>query len=248
MATQHFKPTLLAGIVYAREIGSSSPLLPIGGVQELSLDYEVKKIEQVNTAGGGGKRSTIERVENFLVKGKLQDLNAVNIARCLRSTSTEVAAGTVVDELHTAYRGGLAALAKPSPTAVTVKTAADVTIAPTNYEVRPEGIYFYDDAPDIAVLPAGTAVKISYAHSGYNLHELLTRASPILHMQFAGMNEAELDAPFLVDLWRVQQGLMKSLSLISGDAYAVLDFEGEVLSDPTRTGVGISKFAQIRQV
>ena len=34
---------------------------------------------------------------------------------------------------------------------------------------------------------------------------------------------------------------------VSGDAFATLDFEGEVLLDPTRTGVGVSKYAYIRQ-
>ena len=245
MAIKTYRPTILAGILYAREIGSTLPLMAIGGVQEMTTDISSKKITQANTSGGGGNRASLERVEDFMVKAKLQDLNAVNIARCLRSVSSEVIAGTVVDELQTATRGGLIKLLHPSPTAVVLKTALDVVISAVNYEVRPEGIYIYEDAPAIAT-PA-TPVKVSYAHSGYDVHQLLTRSSPLLHLYFAGMNEVESDAPFLVDLWRVQQSLTKSLALISADAFATLDFEGEVLQDPTRAGVGISKYAYIRQ-
>lgn len=240
-----FRPTLLAGIVYAREIGSTSPLVPIGGVQEMTLDITNKKIQQKNTSGGGGNRASIEHIEEFMVKAKLQDLNPINMARCLRATQSEVLTGTVVDELQTATRGGLIKLEHPGATTVVLKTAADVVISAVNYEARPEGIFVYDDAPAITV--AATPVKVSYAHSGYDVLELLTRASPLLHLYFAGMNEADSNAPFLVDLWRVQQGLTKSLALISADAFATLDFEGEVLQDPTRTGVGISKYAFIRQ-
>lgn len=245
MAIKIFRPTLLSGIVYAREIGSTQALMPIGGVQEMTLDITNKKIQQKNTSGGGGNRASMERVEDFKVKAKLQDLNPINMARCLRATQSEVLTGTVVDELQSASRGGLLRLAHPGATTVVLKTAADVVISAANYEVRPEGLYIYEDAPAIAT-PA-TPVKVSYAHSGYDVIELLTRASPFLHLFFAGMNEAESNAPFLVDLWRVQQGLTKSLALISADAFATLDFEGEVLQDPTRAGVGISKYAYIRQ-
>ena len=245
MALKIFRPTLLAGIVYAREIGSTLPLMSIGGVQEMTLDIGGKKITQANTSGGGGNRASIERVEDFMVKAKLQDLNVINMARCLRATQSEVIAATVVDELQTATRGGLIKLNHPNPTAVVLKTAADEVILAANYEARPEGLYVYEDAAAITI--ANTPVKVSYAHSGYDIHQLLTRASPLLHLYFAGMNEAESNAPFLVDLWRVQQSLTKSLALISADAFATLDFEGEVLQDPTRTGVGISKYAYIRQ-
>ena len=245
MALKIFRPTVLAGVMYAREIGSTGPLVSIGGLQEASLDIGVKKITQQNTSGGGGNRASLERVENFMVKAKLQDLNAVNMARCLRANQAEVVAGTVVDELQTATRGGLIKLDHPNPTAVVLKTAADVVISAANYEARPEGLYVFDDAAAITI--ANTPVKVSYAHSGYDVFQLLTRTSPLLHLYYAGMNEVESNVPFLVDLWRVQQSLTKSFALISGDAFATLDFEGEVLQDPTRTGVGISKYAYIRQ-
>ena len=245
MALKIFRPTLLAGILYAREIGSTAPLVEIGGVQELTLDINIKKITQKNMSGGGGNRASIERIEDFMVKAKLQDLNPINMARCLRATQSEVLAGTVVDELQTATRGGLIKLEHPGATTVVLKTAADVVISAVNYEVRPEGLYIFEDAPAITL--AATPVKVSYAHGGYDVMQLLSRASPLLHLFFAGMNEAESNAPFLVDLWRVQQGLTKSLALISADAFATLDFEGEVLQDPTRSGVGISKYANIRQ-
>ena len=47
--------------------------------------------------------------------------------------------------------------------------------------------------------------------------------------------------PVIVDLWRVSQGVTKQLTLIK-KGFGALDIEGEVLQDPGKTGVGISRY------
>lgn len=142
----------------------------------------------------------------------------------------------------TAYEGGLIRLAHLKPTTVVVKKAAVTIAAAGNYEVRPEGIFILEGAPDII---DADALTVDYAHSGYDLIQALTNAAPILEMAYAGVNEAMEGASSVVDLFRVQMGATKGLGLIDKD-FGTLDVEGEVLLDPTKTGAGLSKFFRVQ--
>ena len=243
---------MMSGVVYAREVGFAGPMQPIGGIEELTLAIDETKTNQANTSSpGGGNRATVNRINELTLTATLQDLNPVNLARAVRATHTEVAANTVVDALHTAYADGLLALPHVLPSAVVVKDSSDATIpAAGNYEVRPEGLWFFHGANAFGANPS-MAVKVSYAHSGFDLMEALTRASPILEMRFAGLNEAFTDGtvgatPQLVDIYRVSMSATQGLNLISSGEFATLAIEGEVLQDPTKTGVGVSKYFAVR--
>lgn len=249
--TRVFRPTMMSGIVYAREVGAAVPMQPIGGVEELTLGIDENKINQANTSTpGGGNRATVNRINELTFAATLQDLSPINLARALRATHTEVEANTVTDAAYTAYKDGLLPLPHVLPTSVVVKDSSNATIpAAGNYEVRPEGIWFYDNANAFGA-NATMAVKVSYAHSGFDVLEALTRSSPILEMRFAGLNEAFGDgtvgaAPQLVDIYRVSMSATQGLNLISAGEFATLAIEGEVLQDPTKTGVGISKYFKV---
>ena len=60
-------------------------------------------------------------------------------------------------------------------------------------------------------------------------------------LRFGGLNEADSGRPVIFDLWRVSQGVAKQLTLIK-KGFGALDIEGVVLQDPTKTGVGISRY------
>ena len=259
LTSRIFRPTMMAGIVYAREVGSALALQSIGGIEELTLAIDETKITQANTSSsGGGNRAVVYRINEMTLTAKLQDLNPINLARSLRAMHTEVAAGTVTDEVATARAGGLTRLAHLQPATVVVRGAADAVVsAAGNFEVRPEGLFWYDDSAAITAAKAawvianpglepedfpGLAIEVDYAHSGYDVLQALTAAAPILEMSFSGVNEAQEDAPSVVDFWRVQLSATKGLNLISAGAFAELDIEGEVLRDPTKTGAGVSKY------
>lgn len=257
LSTRVFRPTMMAGIVYAREVGSVQPLQPIGGVEEFTVAIDEAKITQANTSSsGGGNRAVAYRINEMTLAAKLQDLNPVNLARSLRSGLQAVLAGTVTDELATARAGGLTRLAHLQPSAVVVRNAATNAAigAAGNFEVRAEGLFWYDDSAAIeaartahvAATPSvpfpGLPIEVDYAHSGYDVIQALTAAAPILEMSFSGVNEALEDAPSVVDFFRVQLSATKGLNLISAGAFATLDIEGEVLRDPTKTGAGVSKY------
>lgn len=243
MTTRIFRPSLNAGQVYARAVGSAQPLQSIGGVEELSLNIEEETIKQTDySRAGGGTRAQVKRVDSVMMTATLQDLNVVNLARAVFGTASSVVAATVTDEAVTAYRGGLVRLANLSPTSVVVKDADDATIpAAGNYEVRPEGLFI----PADSAITNGQALKVSYAHSGYDLVQALTTAAPVLEITFAGVNEADEGRPSVVDLFRVQMGATKGLGLIDKE-FGTLEIEGEVLLDPTKTGAGLSRFFRVQ--
>lgn len=249
LSTRVFRPTMMAGIVYAREVGSNQPMQAIGGVEELTLAIDENKITQANfETSGGGNRAAVFRINEMTLAAKLQDLNPINLARTLRGIHTEVAASTVTDELGKAIAGGLTPTAHINPTTVVVRVEGGAVIAAAdNYEVRPEGIFWLDDAPALDSAPeGGLDIEFDYAFAGYDVIEALTRSAPIMEFMFAGVNEAGEDAASIVDIWRVQLSATKGLNLISAGAFATLPIEGEVLRDPTKTGAGISKYMRKR--
>jgi hypothetical protein len=264
LSTRVFRPTMMSGVVYAREVGSTEPLQPIGGVEELTLAIDEAKIVQANyESPGGGNRATVFRINEMTLAAKLQDLNPINLARTLRGIHTEVAASTVTNEAGVARAGGLIRTAHINPTTVVINASPGgaVIAASGNYEVRPEGVWFFDTSPAVAAartawetanptldesLFPGLAVEIDYAFGGYDVIEALVRSAPLLEFTFAGINEAGEDAAAIVDLWRVQLSATRGLNLISAGAFATLDIEGEVLRDPTKTGAGTSKYMRKR--
>lgn len=263
-STLVFRPTMTAGTIYGREVGSVEPMQSLGGCEELTLNFDETKITQANfQTSGGGNRATVYRVNEATMAAKLQDLNPINLARGLRALRSEVLAGTVTNEAATARAGGLVLLAHLNPSTVVVNAAPGgaAIAAAGNFEVRPEGLFFLDDSPAIAAAKAawetanptldpdefpGLAIEVDYAHSGYDVLEVLTRAAPIMEFYFAGMNEAMAGAASGVHLFRCQQGLTQALSLISGSNFATLDIEAEILLDPTKTGAGKSKYMTFR--
>lgn len=242
--TQIYRPSMNVGQVYAKPYGAASLPVPIGNVLELSLEHteDVQKQDDM-TALGGGVHAETRRVTEVKIKLKLADLNVVNLARAVLGTVTGVASGTVTDEPHEATLGGLVRLAHIQPTTVVVKkgatagAATEVTAA-GNYEVRPEGIYLLIAAPGLV---NGDKLWVSYAYGDYAAIEALTTKSVELAMTFGGLNEAGSGKPTVVDLFRCSQGVTKSLALIN-KGFGALDVEGSVLIDPTKTGVGISRY------
>lgn len=244
MLTQRiFRPTLNAGSVYARLAGSAAALQSIGGIAELQLNIEeeIKKQKDFSRAGGGN-RAQVNRIEAVTMAAKLQDLNPVNLARVVFGNTSEVEGGTVTDEPVVGYKGGLIRLEHLNPSAVVLQKNNVTIAAAANYEVRPEGLFVFDNAPGIA---NADALTVDYAHSGYDVIEALTQAAPTLEMLFAGVNEAMDGTNSTVELYRVRTGALKSWGLINDD-FAELEIEGEVLLDPTKSGAGISKFFKVR--
>lgn len=242
--TKIYKPSMNVGQVYARPFGAATLPVPIGNVLELSLEHkeDVQKQDDM-TALGGGVHAETRRVTEVTVKMKLADLNVVNLARATLGTVTGVESGTTVDEPHTATLGGLVRLKHIQPTAVTVKKGADALTATAvtaagNYEVRPEGILLLAGAPGVT---DADLLWVSYSYASYAAIEALTTKAVELELTFGGLNEADGGKPTVVEIYRASQGVTKSLALIN-KGFGALEVEGSVLIDPSKTGVGVSRY------
>jgi hypothetical protein len=238
-----YRPVARVGQFYAAVYGSQV-LVPMGNVLEATTE-QTESVEKQDdmTALGGGTHAELRRVTGVMFKAKLADLNVVNISRALRGTVAAQDAGTVTDAPYTATRGALIPLPHTGVTGLTVKQgasagAATVVTAAGNYELRPEGLWVQDAAPGIT---DGAQLWLSYAHADQVVIEALTAATPQLYIRFAGLNEVDSGKPNIVDLWRVSQGVTKQLALINS-GFTTLDIEGEVLKDPTKTGIGVSQY------
>ena len=237
--TKIYKPAMLVGQVYARAYGATTPHIPIGNVLKLEIEHSEDVITQEDmTKLGGGTYAEVRRVKEVAIKMELADLNTTNLQRALLGTSATVAGATVTGEEHTVALGGLVRLAHIQPTAVVLKKGVTVVAAAGNYEVRPEGIYIL---PTATGLEDADAITVGYSYGEYAAIEALTTKAVELELTFGGLNEADEGKAVLVEIWRASQGVTKSLALIQ-DKLGALDVEGTVLMDPTKVGVGISKY------
>lgn len=242
---QIYRPAALVGQVYAKAYGATDILRPIGNVLELVTEYKEEVETQDNmTIAGGGIHSERRRVTGATTKAKLADINIVNIARAVFGVISPEDAGTVTDAPYKAYLNALLPLPHIGLSAVTIKVgatplAATPVSAPGNFEVRPEGIWFLADAPG---LDDADDIFVSYSYADQVVVEHLVTKAPELQMRFAGVNEVNEGKPAIVDLWRVSQGIAKQLALVQAKGFLNLEVEGSLMEDPTRTGVGISKF------
>jgi hypothetical protein len=242
---QIYKPAFTVGQVYARPYGvAAAPRTPVGNVLVLELSHseDVKKQPDM-TRLGGGTYAQARRINGVAVKLELADWNPVNFTRAIFGTAAVTAGAAVVDEPHTARLGGLLRLAGLQPSAVTVKKGVDVIDA-ENYEVRPEGIFIPDG---VAGIVEADPLLVSYTHPEMVNMEALTSTAPELELTFGGLNEAESGKPVVVDIWRLASGITKTLALMQTD-FGKLSIEGEVLKDPTKSGVGVSPYYRVQMV
>ena len=234
-----YAPSGLVGKIYAVPYNSVGALVPIGNVLEAATEQSesVEKQDDM-TALGGGTHAEIRRVTGVKFTAKLADLNIVNMARALLGTVSAQDAGTVVDVPYIARLGGLIPLPHIHITDLVIKKGASPVVAAGNYDLLPEGIWIRADAAGVA---EADPILVSYSYADQVVIEALTTKAPELTLRFGGLNEADSGRPVIMDLWRVSQGITKQLTLIK-KGFGAIDIEGEVLQDPTKTGVGISRY------
>lgn len=244
MSAAIYYPYLGVGKLYARVAGAAAGLIDIGDASKLDLAVkEDKKKQMDSTKLGGGVRATVSRITEVTLSMTLNDLNKTNVARAVFGSEAAVAGATVVDEVVTAYKGGLSPLTHINPSAVTVTSADAVTTytAGTDYEVRPGGIYI---VPTGAIVDAAS-LKVDYTFAAYDKVEAMTTGAITLELHFEGLNEANSGKPVIVDIYRAQLSPTKALSLL-GDKFADLTVDAEVLIDTTKVGVGISQYFSVK--
>ncbi len=242
--TNAYKPYLGSGQVYARIAGSAAALLAIGNCS--MLEPTVKEDKQTlkdYTKPGGGTYASVSRIDTVSIKLKLHDLNPTNVARAIFGSEAVVAGAAVIDEVGTAYKGGLMPLAHVNPTAVVVTNSAATTtyVVGVDYEVKGGGLLILETG----TITNAQSLKVDYSFAEYTKVEAMTTGAVVLELHFEGLNEADSGKPVVLDVYRAQLSPTKALSLL-GDKFSDLDVEAEVLKDPSKTGTGISQYMRVK--
>ena len=243
-----FVPSMMTGRFYVATYGSDAIPLPIGNVLEATLTFEEDVQQSADmSAKGGGVNYEHRRVKAGKLTIKVSDLSPTNMARATRSLTREIDAGTVTDLPFTAVLGGLLPAGVPNLGAVVLKKGATALAATTvamdgNYEVRAAGLYLLPDAQNIA---DGDKLWLSGEHAAHLSLEVGAATSSELRLIFEGLNEADDDRPVILEIYRASSGLAKTLGLLTGKL-GTLDSECTLLTDPTKVGSGISKYAAIK--
>lgn len=97
-----------------RKVGNCSAL-------EISVAEEVKELKDYANPGGGTADS-VRRVEKVDVSMTLHELSPENMALAVYGENSQVVSGSVTDEQHAAYQGGLVRLDHVNPTSVVVSS------------------------------------------------------------------------------------------------------------------------------
>jgi len=233
------------GKMYLADIDTPEKLIFIGNCSSLNYEAQFSDLEQTDfTTPGGGLDASISRITAMNVSYTAHHFNKANIARALRATVTDRAAGTVTDEAHTAYLGALAKTAYPKPSAVVVKNAAgDVTYTvDVDYVLSDGGIEVIEGS----TIADDSAITISYDYPAFADIQAMTQSNKKFRQVFIGLNEARTGKPMIVDVHRISHS-PSSLGLI-GDDFGAMEFTGKAEKDPTKVGSDVSKYLYLQDV
>lgn len=236
-----------AGKIYLADAETPGNLIFIGNCSSLSYEAETQDIElQDYTTPGGGLDASVQRVSAVSISYNARHFNKANIARALYGTTTDVDAGTVADEQHTAYPGALVALKYPGATDVVIKTTETVPVTlelDTDYIINSAG---FPEILEGGAISVATEVEVSYSYAAHADIQTLTASGKRFRMVFIGLNEARSGKPVVVEAFKVSHS-PASLGLI-GDDFGGMEFSAKVEKDTSVVGAGLSQFMAIKDV
>lgn len=237
------------GPIYAGEKGAA--LLPVGNCSALNFAVSENKISQPDyTSAGGGAANEVSRIDEVTGSLTLLDLSPKNLALAYRGATSIVAGGvSVTDERHIAYVGALLPLddlpdITDPGTSITVTKDPDgtpaVMVLNTDYEVTRAGIVVLEGG----ALADSDEVGIDYDKADSVVMQALVESGKEFYLVFDGLNEAQSGKAVAITAHRIKFSPTQGTSLI-GDEFAELPLEFSVLSDPSVSGTGISKFFKV---
>jgi hypothetical protein len=240
-----------SGNIYLREYGAAAPLVEVGNCSALSFSpqEEVKELKDY-TNPGGGTRNEVRRLTGVEVTYTFHDFSPDNFARALRGAATPVSAGTATAEEVVAYKGGFTPLAY-IPTAITKVVDAETGLveyeAGTDFEFRDGGIYIPSGSTFDAPEDGAPNIKVTYSYAKQTKVQALINSNKQYELVFVGLNEARSGKQVRVVAHKVSAGLLQAMALL-GEDYGAGEVGGKLLSDPTKTGEGISKYFTVETV
>lgn len=235
-----------SGRLYLEDLDEPKGLIQIGNCNSLTYEAAAEEIEEPDfTTPGGGLDSSVQRISSLNVNYNARHFKAANMARALYGSATDVAAGTVTGETHTAYKGALILLANPGATNVIVKSSDGLTthVLNTDYTLDPAGFPVILEGG--AIVDAST-IKIDYSYAKHATIQALVKSGKRFRLVFVGLNEARSGKPVVIEVFKVNHS-PASLSFI-GNEFQGMEFSAKAEKDATKTGAGLSQYMVIKDV
>lgn len=236
-----------SGNILIREFGAAAPFVGIGNCSALTLSpqEDVKQLQDF-TRPGGGLRNQVRRVTGVDVAYTFHDFSAENFARGLRAAVASVAAGTITDEPAVAYKGGYTPLARIATAITTVEPDGGGTafVAGTDYELRDGQLYIPSTSAITNPVAGAENIQVTYTHAAQKKVEALVNPNKQYELLFMGLNEAQSGKRTRITCHKVSGGVLQQMAAL-GEDYGAGEINGALLTDTTKSGVGISQYATI---
>lgn len=238
------------GEIFIGPYNGLSKMFSIGNCSELTFSHSTEKKELLDyTSSGGGKANSIERITGVTMNIKAYDINAANLAIGALGSASAVAAGTVMNEPHVAYKGGLVAFdfLPDLSVAPVVTNVAGTTpyVAGTDYVLNNAGIYVLPGSAIPDAVSGAVNLHVDYTKKASDVMQALVNSAQEYKLMFVGLNEAQSGKQATVVVHRFKPGAAQNIAML-GDDYASLDLPGEALSDSAITTAGLSKYYKVQ--
>jgi len=241
MTTTVDKSYIGKGEIFGKRNGVAEAKRSFGNCHALNITTTLaeRSLADFRSISGGSANSSA-RIDKVNGSIDFRDMTAENMATAGWGSVTAITAGTVTDEDHTGYVGGL------NRTAFNIDTSQTVTVtgtggtptyvAGTDYEVRTAGILVLSGGS----ISDATALEVSYTKLAGNRVQFMVESGQEYELTFDGLNEAQGGEPMVVDVWRFKPAPFQTFDLMADD-YATLTVAGEFIKDSTK-GAGESGF------
>lgn len=233
-----------SGKLLIREYGAATPFGEIGNCSALNYSPQTDKKTLPNyTEPGGGTQNTVDRVTGVELAYTFHDFSPSNFARTLRGSATETASGSASAEAVVAYKGGFTPLAKIAKTITAVEPAGGGTpyVAGEDYELRDGAIYIPADSAIPNPVAGAANIDVDYTFDKQSRIEALVNPAKKYELLFLGLNEARSGKPVRVHTHKVSGGMVQQMAML-GEDFGGGEVTGDCEMDPTKTGVGVSKY------
>lgn len=236
------KADIYVAPILATEALTLAALVSVGNCLDakISVKETTDKVPDMRL-GASGTYASYSDIQEASLDLTLVDYSPENLAMALLGQATDIAGGTVTDEVI-AFRHGLIRSAHIGISSVVVKSADGLTtyVLGTDYAVSGAGIIGLEGS----ALAEAAPLKLSYAYPAQHKIEMATVAAKEFLVLIDGANYALGGAPQVMECYRVKFGAGSGIDLIS-EKLAKLPLKGELLPDNSKQGAGISKYAKI---
>lgn len=227
---------LYRGKIFMRERGvAGAALLPIGNA-EINISQTLTEITQPNFQTLGGNNCAVAYPESVNLNIVAHCLNPENLAKALLGTFASLE-GSVTDEEHVvnAIHELVAFDHVPQRSSVVVKGggvySASTYVEGTDYILSNGGIEIITGSS----IPLGSEILVDYTYGVNYRVDAQTVGQKEYEVVLDGFNAGGDQRPMVLKAFRVKLNPTEEIAIISGEEFASLNLNGEILADPARS-------------